>query len=75
MGIAGDAKQITIPLRISDLKYYDMANSRWDIESGPVQITVGPRWCLGTMGKFPSTNAELQQACGPNFMTDTLMVK
>jgi beta-glucosidase len=74
MGTTGDGKRVTMSLRISDLKYYDMANNRWDIESGPIQITVGPRWCLGEAGKFPATNAALQQMCGPNFFTDTLMV-
>jgi beta-glucosidase len=38
----GQTKRITIPLRISDLKYWDMAQNRWNIESGPVQVSVGP---------------------------------
>jgi beta-glucosidase len=38
----GQTKRITIPLRISDLRYWDSENSRWQVESGPVQIMVGP---------------------------------
>jgi len=39
---AGQTKQITIPLRIADLKYWDMTSNSWVVESGPVQIQVGP---------------------------------
>jgi beta-glucosidase len=35
-------KRITIPLRVSDLKYWDMTLNQWVVESGPVQIKVGP---------------------------------
>jgi beta-glucosidase len=38
----GQTKRITIPLRISDLKYWDMALGQWNIESGPVKVQVGP---------------------------------
>jgi beta-glucosidase len=38
----GQTKRITIPLRVSDLRYWDSANNRWQVESGPVQIMVGP---------------------------------
>jgi beta-glucosidase len=37
----GQTKRITIPLRVSDLKYWDMAANRWNIESGPVKVMVG----------------------------------
>jgi beta-glucosidase len=37
----GTLHRITIPLRISDLSYYDMTSSSWKIESGPVKIMVG----------------------------------
>jgi beta-glucosidase len=36
------AKRITIPLRVADLKYWDMNSNSWVVESGPVQIMVGP---------------------------------
>lgn len=39
---AGQTKRITLPVRVSDLKYYDMASKSWQIESGPVQVMVGP---------------------------------
>lgn len=38
----GVTKRVTIPVRISDLKYFDMAAGCWDVESGPVEIMVGP---------------------------------
>jgi beta-glucosidase len=37
----GQTVQVTIPLRISDLKYWDTTSSSWMIESGPVTIMVG----------------------------------
>jgi beta-glucosidase len=39
---AGQRKRIKIPLRVADLKYWDMGSSSWVVESGPVQIQVGP---------------------------------
>ncbi|HEY1535498.1 MAG TPA: glycoside hydrolase family 3 C-terminal domain-containing protein [Polyangiaceae bacterium] len=39
---AGMAARITIPIRLSDLNYYDTASSSWKVESGPVQVLVGP---------------------------------
>ena len=33
--------RVTIPLRISDLKYWDTASNSWKIESGPVKVMVG----------------------------------
>jgi len=38
----GQTKRITIPLRVSDLKYWDAAKNSWVVESGQVQIMVGP---------------------------------
>ena len=38
----GSAKRVTIPLRVKDLKYWDMTNSKWDVQTGPVQVLVGP---------------------------------
>ncbi len=37
----GQTVRVTIPLRISDLKYWDAASSSWKIESGPVTVMVG----------------------------------
>jgi beta-glucosidase len=37
----GQTKRITFPLRIDDLRTWDMASNSWKIESGPVQIRVG----------------------------------
>jgi beta-glucosidase len=38
----GQTKRITFSLRVGDLKYFDMGSNSWKIESGPVQIQVGP---------------------------------
>jgi beta-glucosidase len=38
----GQTARVHLPLRISDLKYWDTASSSWQIESGPVQVMVGP---------------------------------
>jgi beta-glucosidase len=38
---AGQGKQIKIPLRVSDLKYWDSNANKWSIENGSVQIMVG----------------------------------
>jgi beta-glucosidase len=41
--IAANQKvRVTIPLRVSDLRYYDTATKAWAVESGPVQVAVGP---------------------------------
>ena len=37
----GQTVQVTIPLRVSDLKYWDSTSSAWKIESGPVNVMVG----------------------------------
>ncbi len=39
---AGQAKPVTIPLRVSDLKYYDQDAHAWAPTTGSVQIAVGP---------------------------------
>jgi len=36
----GAKKTVTIPVRVSDLKFYD--TSGWAVESGPVKVMVGP---------------------------------
>jgi beta-glucosidase len=39
---AGEAKQVTIKVRVSDLDYFDSTgNGNWIVESGPVTIMVG----------------------------------
>jgi beta-glucosidase len=38
---AGTAKRITIPLRISDLDYWNTTSNSWQIETGVVKVTVG----------------------------------
>jgi beta-glucosidase len=40
---AGVTKRITIPLRVADLKYWNMTTSQWVVESGPVKVMVGGR--------------------------------
>jgi len=38
----GETVLFTIPLRIQDLKYWNTSANQWTVESGPVQIMVGP---------------------------------
>jgi beta-glucosidase len=38
----GEGKRVSIPLRIRDLKYWDMNLDQWVIEKGPVTLQVGP---------------------------------
>jgi beta-glucosidase len=47
---AGATAHVTIPLRVSDLKYWDTASSAWKIDSGAVKIMVG-----GSSDKLPLT--------------------
>jgi beta-glucosidase len=47
---AGAMAHVTIPLRVSDLKYWDTASSAWKVDSGAVKIMVG-----GSSDKLPLT--------------------
>lgn len=38
----GATKRVTIPVRVEDLKYWDMEQGRWVVEEGPVEFLVGP---------------------------------
>ena len=38
---AGAKATVTIPVRIADLKYFDMTDSAWHVETGAVKIMVG----------------------------------
>jgi beta-glucosidase len=38
----GQTKRISFALRVSDLSYWDTGSSSWQIESGQVQVMVGP---------------------------------
>jgi len=38
----GEAKQVTIQLRMSDLKYWDSASNSWAVDTGTLNIQVGP---------------------------------
>jgi beta-glucosidase len=37
----GETKRVQIPLRVSDLDYYDTSSGSWKIESGRVNVMVG----------------------------------
>ena len=37
----GDSETVTIPLRVADLKYWDMDTAAWAVEPGHVQVRVG----------------------------------
>ena len=41
-GTVGDAKRVTIPLRVKDLKYWNMTSSQWVVETGAVKVIVAP---------------------------------
>ena len=41
-GTTGEAKRITIPLRVKDLKYWDTTQNKWAIEPGAVKVIVAP---------------------------------
>jgi beta-glucosidase len=41
-GTVGEAKRITIPLRVKDLKYWDTTQNKWLIEPGAVKVIVAP---------------------------------
>ncbi|HVV15707.1 MAG TPA: glycoside hydrolase family 3 N-terminal domain-containing protein [Polyangia bacterium] len=41
-GKMGDAKRITIPLRVKDLKYWDTTQQGWAIEPKTVKVVVAP---------------------------------
>jgi beta-glucosidase len=38
---AGEAKRVTIPVRMQDLKYWDDTSNAWVVEKGPVLFSVG----------------------------------
>jgi beta-glucosidase len=38
---AGKTARIPIPIRVSDLNYYDTSSGTWKIETGPVKVMVG----------------------------------
>jgi beta-glucosidase len=39
---AGQAKRVSIPIRVRDLKYWDMRTGAWVTEKAPVKVQVGP---------------------------------
>jgi beta-glucosidase len=39
---AGMTARIPIPIRVSDLTYWNTTSNSWQIESGPVAVMVGP---------------------------------
>jgi beta-glucosidase len=41
---AGETKDVTIPVRMKDLDYFDVKQDKWVIETGDVNIMVGPNW-------------------------------
>ena len=48
---AGEEKQVMIPVRLTDLDYFDMRHAnQWVVEDGPVKIMVG-----GSSVEFPKT--------------------
>jgi len=42
----GMGKRVTIPVRVKDLDYFDMASNQWVTEAGTVNIMVGPNAAL-----------------------------
>lgn len=41
-GSSGDAKRITIPIRVQDLKYFDVVTKTWRVQPGTYTVRVGP---------------------------------
>jgi len=41
-GMAGEGGQLTIPLRVKDLKYWDTTQNNWAVEPGMVKVVVAP---------------------------------
>ncbi len=39
---AGMTARVPVPIRVSDLNYWDTASSSWKVETGPVQVMAGP---------------------------------
>jgi len=39
---AGSKKTVQIPLRVSDLKYWNSTDKKWVVETGTVKVQVGP---------------------------------
>jgi beta-glucosidase len=50
----GETKQVSIPVRLKDLDYYDQDKQAWVVEDGDITIMVG-----GSSTNAPSTNAPL----------------
>lgn len=38
----GQGQHVPLPVRVSDLKYWDMTSNSWQVETGAVKISVGP---------------------------------
>lgn len=38
----GEVKRVSIPVRVQEFKYWDMASNRWIVEKGAVSLSVGP---------------------------------
>lgn len=43
-GTSGDALRVQVPIRVKDLKVWDATTSKMIVESGPVQVWVGPSY-------------------------------
>jgi beta-glucosidase len=64
---ASQGKEITIPLRVKDLKYWNSTTNAWAVESGMVKVIVAPN---AGAASTPCTNGA-GVGCG---LSDTFMV-
>ena len=71
----GHAKRITLPLRVKDLKYWDMDMNKWVVETGDVRVIVAPSAAVANdaLGAPPSLcPGGAGSDCA---LTDTVMVR
>jgi beta-glucosidase len=71
----GHAKRITLPLRVKDLKYWDMDLNKWVVETGNVRLIVAPS-AAAANDALATTPALCGGGAGIDCaLTDTVMVR
>jgi beta-glucosidase len=71
----GHAKRITLPLRVKDLKYWDMTLNKWVVEAGDVRVIVAPSGAVAN-DALATTPALCPNGAGNDCaLTDTFQVR
>jgi len=71
----GHAKRITLPLRVKDLKYWDMTLNKWVVETGDVRVIVAPSAAVAN-DALATTPALCASGAGSDCaLTDTFQVR